>query len=65
MSKFNKLVSSILETTLSNTLGPAGEYNPNDNRPIEPASIILGARKIKKRKAKGMQLHRRNLNQSM
>lgn len=55
-SKFNKLVNEVLS---GDVLGGTGEYNPGDNRPIEPSQIVLGAKK--KKKKKGITYIRRNM----
>lgn len=56
MNIFNKLVNQILETnTVATMYGAAAVSNnqhaPGDNRPIEPARAVLGA-KFKKKKNK-------------
>lgn len=53
MKKFNAAVKQYLESnTVGGVMGVAGGvYAAGDNRPIEPARIVLGA-KIKKKKNK-------------
>lgn len=62
MNLFNRFVSYILkieETTLTNVFGNTGQYAEYDNRPIDPASIVLGVKNKKNKKIKPIPIQRR------
>ena len=55
MNQFNLLYKTLLENnTIGTALGAAAisgaTYNGEDNRPIEPAKIVIGAKKVKSKK---------------
>ena len=54
MDKFNSLYKKIIESnTSAAVLGGDGQpYAAGDNRPITPANIVLGAKKLKNKKRK-------------